>query len=78
MFNIETLAEYGVAGFSVGAIVAVARWFLHALDKKDKLIGTIVSKHEEQREHENQRHDKSYNRLSDAIHDLTVEIARKK
>jgi len=78
MFDPATLTEYGVAGFSVGAIVAVARWFLTALDKKDKLIGIIVSKHEDQREHENERHDKSYNRLSDAINDLTVEIARKK
>ena len=78
MFDPATLTEYGVAGFSVGAIVAVSKWFLSALDKKDSLIGTIVSKHEDQREKESERHDKSFNRLSEAINDLTVEIARKK
>jgi hypothetical protein len=67
-----------VAGFAVGCIVGVCRWFLGALDKKDNLIGDIVTKHEEQREKEGERHDKSFNRLSDAINDLTKEIARKK
>lgn len=70
--------EYGVAGFAVGCIVGICRWFLGALDKKDSLIGEIVTKHEEQREKEGERHDKSFNRLSDAINDLTKELARKK
>jgi len=78
MLEPATMMEFGVAGISVGCIVGVCKWFLGALDKKDELIGTIVSKHEEQREHENARHDKSFNRLSDAINELTKEIARKK
>ena len=78
MFDPSILVEYGVAGFAIGCIVGVCRWFLAALEKKDKLIGTIVSKHDDQRENESERHDKSFNRLSDAINDLTVEIARKK
>ena len=77
MFDITSLSEYGLAGFSLAAFVAIARWFLAALDKKDSLIGTIVDRHEAQRKDENDRHDKSYNRLSDAISDLTKEIARK-
>ena len=78
MFDPSILVEYGVASFAIGCIVGVCRWFLAALDKKDKLIGTIVGKHEDQREKESERHDKSFNRLSDAINDLTVDIARKK
>jgi len=78
MFDLATLTEFGLAGFTLAGFIAVSKWFLTALDKKDQLIGTIVDKHEDQREQENERHDKSYNRLSDAIHDLTVEIARKK
>ena len=78
MFDASMLTEYGVAGFAIGCIVGVCRWFLNALDKKDKLIGSIVTKHEDQREKEGERHDKSFNRLSDAINDLTMEIARKK
>ena len=58
--------------------MGVCRWFLAALEKKDNLIGTIVRKHEDQREKESERHDKSFNRLSEAINDLTVEIARKR
>jgi hypothetical protein len=78
MIEPSAIMEYGVAGFAVGCIVGVCRWFLGALDKKDNLIGDIVTKHEEQREKEGERHDKSFNRLSDAINDLTKEIARKK
>jgi len=78
MIEPSAIMEYGVAGFAVGCIVGVCRWFLGALDKKDNLIGEIVTKHEEQREKEGERHDKSFNRLSDAINDLTKEIARKK
>ncbi len=78
MIEPSAIMEYGVAGFAVGCIVGVCRWFLGALDKKDNLIGDIVTKHEEQREKEGERHDKSFNRLSDAINDLTKEIARMK
>ena len=78
MFDPSILVDYGVAGFAIASIVGVCRWFLKALDKKDKLIGSIVTKHEDQREKEGERHDKSFNRLSDAINDLTKEIARKK
>jgi len=72
------LAEFGVAGASVGCLVGVCKWFLGALSKKDELIGTIVSKHDKQRERENDRHDKCVNRLSDAIGELTKELSRKK
>jgi hypothetical protein len=78
MFDLAKLTEFGLAGFTLAGFIAVSKWFLAALDKKDKLIGTIVDKHEGQRERENERHDKSYSRLSEAINDLTVEIARKK
>lgn len=78
MIEPSAIMEYGVAGFAVGCIVGICRWFLGALDKKDSLIGEIVTKHEEQREKEGERHDKSFNRLSDAINDLTKELARKK
>jgi hypothetical protein len=78
MIDPSTVAEYGVAGFAIVCIVSVCKWFLGALDKKDKLIGHIVETHEEQREKESDRHDKSFNRLSDAITSLTKEIARKK
>ena len=43
MFDPSILVEYGVASFATGCIVGVCRWFLAALDKKDKLIGTIVA-----------------------------------
>jgi hypothetical protein len=78
MIDPTTLTEYGVAGFAVGCIVAVARWFLVALQKKDALIGQIVAKNEEHRQRTDERHDASYNRLSDAIIGLTKEIARNK
>jgi hypothetical protein len=78
MIEPSTIMEYGVTGFAVGCIVGICKWFLGALDKKDSLIGDIVTKHEDQREKESERHDKSFNRLSDAINDLTKEIARKK
>ena len=77
MIDPGTLSEFGVAGFAIGCIVGVCRWFLSALDKKDKLIGQIVETHEAQREKESERHDKSFNRLSDAITNLTKEIARR-
>jgi hypothetical protein len=78
MIDPAGLMEYGVTGLAVGCIVGVCRWFVGALEKKDDLIGRIVSNHEERREKENARFDKSYNRLSDAINDLIKEIARKK
>ena len=78
MIEPSILAEYGVAGFAVVCIVSVCRWFLGALGKKDRLIARIVETHEDQREKDSERHDKSFNRLSDAITDLTKEIARKK
>ena len=78
MIEPSILAEYGVAGIAVVCIVSVCRWFLGALDKKDRLIARIVETHEDQREKDSERHDKSFNRLSDAITDLTKEIARKK
>ena len=73
----STFSEYGVAGLSVGCIVATSRWFLLALEKKDKLIGSIVQKNEEQRERAEERHDTSFRALGDAIMGLTKEIARK-
>jgi len=72
------LTEYGVAGFAVASIVAVARWFLGALKNKDALIGDIVKNNEQHRARTDERHDASYNRLSDAIIELTKEIARTK
>ena len=78
MLEPATMMEFGVAGISVGCIVGVCKWFLGALEKKDDLIGKIVSKHEEKRDKQDERHDKSFNRLSDAIDELTKEIARKK
>lgn len=74
----HTVTEYGIAGFAVGCIVAVARWFLSALQKKDTLIGEIVTRNEEHRARADERHDASYNRLSEAITGLTKEIARNK
>tara|TARA_R110002153_G_scaffold61156_1_gene165057 strand:- start:2757 stop:2996 length:240 start_codon:yes stop_codon:yes gene_type:complete len=78
MIDPNTLTEFGVAGFAVGCIVATSRWFLVALEKKDRLIGRIVEKNEEQRERSEERHDISFRKLSDAIFALTKEIARKK
>ena len=46
--------------------------------KKDKLIGDIVQKNEEQRERSEERHDNSYNKLSEAIFSLTEQIAKNK
>lgn len=77
MIDPSTISDFGVAGFAIGCIVGVCRWFLNALDKKDKLIGKIVETHEEHREKESERHDNSFNRLSDAITNLTKEIARR-
>lgn len=78
MVESAVLAEFGVVGASIGCLVSVCRWFLGALDKKDELIGTIVDKHDKQRERENDRHDTSVNKLSDAISELTKELSRKK
>ena len=76
--DLTTITEFGVAGFAVGSIVAVSRWFLFALEKKDKLIGDIVKKNEDQRERSEERHDQSFHKLSQAIVALTAEIARSK
>ena len=78
MIDPNTITEYGVAGFAVGCIVAICRWFMLALEKKDVLIGKIVEKNEEQREMSEERHDACYNRLTIAISELTKEISRPK
>ena len=78
MIDPSTISEYGVAGFAVACIVTTSRWFLVALEKKDKLIGSIVQNNEEQRERSEERHDNSYNKLSEAICSLTEQIARNK
>ena len=70
--------EYGIAAFAISTSLLVARMFLNALDKRDDHINHLVDKHDEQQRYVADKSEHAQNRLSDAIMDLTKEIARRK
>lgn len=78
MPDASSLLEYGIAGLAVSALVLVVKLFLSALDKRDKQLDRIVDKHDDQHRYTTEQTKVSQDRLSDAINDLAVEIARNK
>ena len=78
MITPADIPEYGVLGFAVGSFIALARIFLKALDRRDDHIDHLVDKHDTQQRYIAEKSEGSFSKLSDAINDLTKEIARKK
>ena len=78
MAELSTLLEYGVAGLAIAATVACTHIFRQALSRRDDHIDHLVDKHDEQQRYIADRHERSTDKLSNAITDLAKEIARKK
>ena len=78
MNDVSNWAEFGLAGMTIGALFMLVLWFLKSLDKKDEFIQKILGQDKDERREERQQHSSLTNKLSDAINDLTKEIARKK
>ena len=77
MNEVSNWAEFGLAGMTIGALFMLVLWFLKSLDKKDEFIQKILDQDKDARREERQQHSSLTNKLSDAINDLTKEIARK-
>ena len=78
MAELSTLLEYGVAGLAIAATVACTHIFRQALNRRDDHIDHLVDKHDSQQRYIADKNERCSNRLSDAINELTKEIARKK
>ena len=77
MNDVSNWAEFGLAGMTIGALFMLVLWFLKSLDKKDDFIQKILDQDKDERREERHQHSSLTNKLSDAINDLTKEIARK-
>ena len=78
MNDVSNWAEFGLAGMTIGALFMLVLWFLKSLDKKDEFIQKILDQDKDERREERHQHTSLTNKLSDAINELTKEIARKR
>lgn len=78
MIESSTIMEYGVAGMAISAIIACTHIFQKALNRRDDHIDHLVDKHDAQQRYVADKNERCTDKLSDAIIDLTKEIARKK
>ena len=75
MIEAAEVMEYGVAGLAISAVIACTHIFRQALNRRDDHIDHLVDKHDSQQRYIADKNERCSNRLSDAINELTKEIA---